>query len=202
MKKNGTETKDLNRESRVKPKQTQTSKSGGITKGGSKTQDRINQKDKHKRRVSSGESVAAKTGKTIKKEESISTSKALTVVALFQIRIIPMYLATIIFIGIWASYFYDTASLFYFSINEIYWAAGVTLLYTLSYLYHFCAYHRMFLHYGVANHLLSVVDTFWTIPLEDAQYFNGLMAFTGVMVAWTLYLYMRDRHKIKKGGYR
>lgn len=202
MKKNGTETKAPNRESRVKPKQAKTSKSGGITKGGSKAQDGISQKDKDKRRVSSSKPVAAKAGKTVKKEESVSISKALTIIALFQIRIIPMYLATIIFVGIWASYFYDTASLFYFSINEIYWAAGVTLLYTLSYLYHFCAYHRMFLHYGVANHLLSVVNTFWTIPLEEAQYFNGLMAFTGVMAAWTLYLYMRDRHKIKKGGYR
>lgn len=200
MKENG-KTKTTNRESRAKCK-TKTERNPKRQLESGNASKSINQKDKYKRRVSSGEPVGVKTGETVKKEESISISKALTVVALFQIRVIPMYLATIILIGIWASYFYDTASLFYFSINEIYWAAGVTLLYTLSYLYHFCAYHRMFLHYGVVNHLLSVVDTFWTIPLEDAQYFDGLMIFTGIMAAWTLYLYMRDRHKIKKGGYR
>lgn len=200
MKENG-KTKTTNGESRAKCK-AKTERNPKRQLENSNASKSISQKDKDKRRVSSGKPMGVKAGKTVKKEESVSISKALTIIALFQIRIIPMYLATIIFVGIWASYFYDTASLFYFSINEIYWAAGVTLLYTLSYLYHFCAYHRMFLHYGVANHLLSVVDTFWTIPLEEAQYFNGLMAFTGVMAAWTLYLYMRDRHKIKKGGYR
>lgn len=62
MKKNGTETKAPNRKSRIKPKQTKTSKSGGITKGGSKAQDSISQKDKDKRRVSSGKPMGVKAG--------------------------------------------------------------------------------------------------------------------------------------------
>lgn len=75
-----------------------------------------------------------------------------------------------------------STALFYFGIDlEILsYLGGVSFLtlgflYLSSYVFKFCAYHRMSLHYIVVNNLISVYDTYMGIPVSDGILFMGNM---------------------------
>ena len=66
-------------------------------------------------------------------------------------------------------------------------------LYLASYVFQFCAYHRMFLHYIVANNILVWFDYYIGIPVSDRMLFMLHTALVGVFLFLVLYLYRRER---------
>ena len=68
--------------------------------------------------------------------------------------------------------------LFYLGIDAIIltYIGGISFLtigflYLSSYVFKFCEYHRMFLHYIVIINVLSYIDMTWGIPLSDLNLF-------------------------------
>lgn len=110
---------------------------------------------------------------------------------LISLKIIPMLLALITLLNTVLSYKgIDIPLLSYI--------AGVSLLpllflYLSSYVFRFCAYHRMFLHYVAVNWILNIVDYYWGIPISDKDMFLVYMAIAGVSLFLILYLYLRHR---------
>ncbi len=85
--------------------------------------------------------------------------------------------------------------LFYFGIDlEILsYLGGVSFLtlgflYLSSYVFKFCEYHRMFLHYIVVTNLISIYDTYIGIPISDGTLFIYNMSIAGIFLFLILYL--------------
>lgn len=78
---------------------------------------------------------------------------------------------------------------------------GVSLLpllflYLTSYVFKFCAYHRMFLHYVTLNTLLNIYDLYVGIPLENRQLIALYLIGTCIFLFIILYLYVKTNSKI------
>jgi hypothetical protein len=61
-------------------------------------------------------------------------------------------------------------------------------LYLTSYVFKFCAYHRMFLHYIVVCDIINYIDYYYGIPLSDRSLFALNIIIAGVFLFVILYL--------------
>lgn len=67
----------------------------------------------------------------------------------------------------------DNVLMYYdISLDILSYIAGTSILTTIpmyisSYVYKFCKYHRMFIHYIVVNKVIAMVDNYIIIPLSD-----------------------------------
>ena len=119
------------------------------------------------------------------KEEKLR-SKFLYKIGLYALKILPMLLAGIDLL--------HTIHSYYFGDSEIFSYIGgigiivIVYLYINSYMYRFCEYHRMFLHYIVINNILAYIDYKYTIPLSDRNLFILYMIITGITLFIILYL--------------
>ena len=94
-------------------------------------------------------------------------NKTLYKLELYLLKVIPMLLALIAFLN---------TVLSYFDIDLVIWSyiGSVSLLpliflYMSSYVFKFCEYHRMFLHYVVVTNVLNVYDYYVGIPISDRE---------------------------------
>ena len=117
--------------------------------------------------------------------------KSLHKIELGLLKIIPMLLAFM---------YLSNSILYYFNIDCTIFSyiGGVSLLpllflYLSSYVFQFCEYHRMFLHYIVIINCINIYDYHIGIPINDLNYISLQLIITGIMLFITLYLY-----KIKK----
>lgn len=121
-------------------------------------------------------------------EESLR-SKYLYKIELYLIKIIPAVLAAISLLNTVLSYCgIDMPLLSY--------VGGISLLpliflYISSYVFRFCIYHRIFLHYVSITWILNIIDYYWGIPVSDKGIFLLYMSITGVFLFLLLYLHMR-----------
>lgn len=100
-------------------------------------------------------------------EESLR-SKALYKIQLYMLKVIPMVMAFICLLNTTLSYFdIDVPVLSYIASNSI---LTIIFLYLSSYVFRFCAYHRMFMHYTTVTWILNIVDTYIGIPIGDLPY--------------------------------
>lgn len=67
-------------------------------------------------------------------------------------------------------------------------------LYLSSYVFKFCEYHRMFLHYVVVTWVINIIDYYIEIPINDLEYLCLQMIVAGISLFIILYLYVRS-HK-------
>ena len=67
----------------------------------------------------------------------------------------------------------------------------LAFLYLVSYVFRFCIYHRMFLHYVVVNNILSIVDYTIGIPASLNAMLVTWLIYTGIFLF--LILYFRKR---------
>lgn len=67
-------------------------------------------------------------------------------------------------------------------------------LYLSSYVFKFCEYHRMFLHYVVVTWVINIIDYYIGIPINDLEYLCLQMIVAGISLFIILYLYVRS-HK-------
>lgn len=104
---------------------------------------------------------------------------------LLVIKVIPMVIAFIFAINIFLSYLN-------IEIKAFNYIAGVSFLplitfYTLSYLLHFCEYHRIFLHYIVIIDGISLYDEYYKIPVDDFTMFKIYSIITIICLFLILY---------------
>lgn len=119
--------------------------------------------------------------------------KTLYKLELYLLKIIPMLLALIAFLN---------TVLSYFDIDLVIWSyiGSVSLLpliflYMSSYVFRFCEYHRMFLHYVVITNVLNVYDYYVGIPISDRELLVLHMTITGISLFIILYLYVKSTKK-------
>ena len=91
-------------------------------------------------------------------------------------------------------------TLFYFGVDApiLTYIGGISFLtlgflYLSSYVFRFCEYHRMFLHYIVVINILSYIDMAWGIPISDSNLF---ILYTSIAVIFMfIIIYMKVKHE-------
>lgn len=125
-------------------------------------------------------------------------SKRLYKMELGLLKVLPMLLALVSLVNSILSYFeIDLPILSYIGGISI---ISMSFLYLSSYVFRFCAYHRMFLHYVVVTWVINIVDYYIGIPVSDLTYLCLQMIVAGIALFLILYLYVKN-HKKPVDGY-
>lgn len=124
-------------------------------------------------------------------------SKLLYKIELYLLKIIPMLMAV-------CSACNSILSYFDIEVVVINYLGGVSLLplmflYLSSYVFKFCAYHRMFLHYLLITDIINIYDYHIGIPLDNLKYLCLHMIVTIISMFIVLFLYI-NRKKKNKGS--
>ena len=72
----------------------------------------------------------------------------------------------------------------------------IIFLYISSYVFQFCAYHRMFLYYVFVSDATSYYDLYIGIPMDDRTLFMVEEIATGLFMFVVLYLKIFRRHEL------
>ena len=120
-----------------------------------------------------------------------SVSKREYKVMLGALKIIPMLLALCSMFNMLFDFFGVDSRFFSF-------ISGMSLLplaflYIASYVFQFCAYHRIFLHYIVANNALMAVDYYIGIPVSNAVLFMLYLLLIGMFLFLVLYYHQKEK---------
>lgn len=119
-------------------------------------------------------------------------NKALYKIQLYLIKVIPMVMAFISLVNTVFSYYdIDLPILSYIGGYSI---LTIVFLYLTSYVFKFCEYHRMFIHYIVVNWALNIYDAYIGIPLNDRGLLITYLTITGIFLFIILHLYVKS-HK-------
>ena len=122
-------------------------------------------------------------------------SNALYKIELYLLKVMPMLLAAI--------YLINTALSYYDIIVPILSHIGglsiipLIFMYVSSYVFRFCSYHRMFLHYIVINDSINLIDYYYTLPISDWKLFILHIGIAGIMLFVILYLYIKNHERDK-----
>ena len=114
-------------------------------------------------------------------------------IELYLLKIIPIVLAGIHLINTVFSYYnIDIIILSYIgSVSLI----PLIFLYISSYVFKFCEYHRMFLHYIIVNNLINIYDYYIGIPIDNKQLLITHLIIAGICLIIILYLYVKTNKK-------
>ena len=119
-------------------------------------------------------------------------SKFLYKIELYLIKIIPFVLATICFINTTLSYFYiDVTFLSYLGGISI---LPLIFLYISSYVFKFCLYHRLPLHYITVNLVINLIDEYIGIPLSNRHLYAIYIIITFIFLILLVYEHCRKRN--------
>ena len=122
-------------------------------------------------------------------------TKRLYKVEIYFLKIIPMLLALTALLNTLLSYFdIDAPILSYIGGISI---LPLLFLYLSSYVFKFCEYHRMFLHYVTVNWVLNIVDYYWGIPVSNKNLFLLYMVITGIFLFLILYFHQKEVKKTR-----
>lgn len=120
-------------------------------------------------------------------------SKRLYKIELLMLKLIPMILAFTALLNSILSYFgIDLYILSYVGGISIF---TMVFLYLSSYVFKFCEYHRMFLHYVVITWIINIIDYYIGIPVTDLEYLCLQMIVAGVSLFIILYLYVKHNKR-------
>lgn len=113
-------------------------------------------------------------------EKGENLNKSLYRIELYMIKIIPFILALVCFIN-------TTLSYFGIDISFLSYLGGVSLLplaffYLSSYVFRFCMFHRLPLHYISVNLLLNMADDYISIPLSNRGLYSVYLIVTFIFV--------------------
>ena len=127
-------------------------------------------------------------------EASSVRSKNLYKVTLLSLKIIPVLLAlcNVIHTGLCLAgidYLADILSIF----------GGCSIftlvfLYLTSYVFRFCLYHRLPLHYITVNLILNVIDEYIGIPLSNRSLYAVYLIITFIFIMLLVYEHCRKRN--------
>lgn len=124
-----------------------------------------------------------------------SVNKTLYKAELYLIKVIPMLFAFLSLLN-------DALSYFNIDVPLISYIGSVSILtlafmYLSSYVFKFCFYHRMFIHYTAVNWVLNIIDYYIGIPLSDRNLFVMYMILAGI----TLFIILKCRKQISGREY-
>ena len=120
-------------------------------------------------------------------------SKTLYKIELGLLKVIPMILALTALLNSILSYFgIDLYILSYIGGVSIF---TMLFLYLSSYVFKFCEYHRIFLHYIVSTWIINIIDYYVGIPISDLEYLCLQMIIAGISLFIILYLYVKSHKK-------
>lgn len=121
-------------------------------------------------------------------------SKLLYKIELHLLKIIPMILAFTALLNSILSYFnIDLYILSYIGGISIF---TMVFLYLSSYVFKFCEYHRMFLHYVVVTWIINTIDYYIGIPINDLEYLCLQLIIAGISLFIILLLYYKTNKKL------
>lgn len=117
-------------------------------------------------------------------------NKLLYKIELCLVKVIPMIYALLSLLNTTLSYFgIDVVILSYIgSVSFI----TLLLLYVTSYVFKFCEYHRMFIHYTTITWILNIIDLYIGIPVSDVGYLGIQLIVAGISLFIILYLYVKS----------
>ena len=114
------------------------------------------------------------------------------------LKIIPMLLALTTLLNQILSYFgIDLEVLGYIGGVSL---LPITFLYLASYCFHFCNYHRMFLHYVVVCDILTLIDYYIGIPISSVLLLLVYLSIAGITLFIILYLHQKHVKCIKSAA--
>ena len=122
-------------------------------------------------------------------------NKLLYKIELCLIKVIPMIYALLSLLNTTLSYFYINVEILSYigSVSLV----TLVLLYLTSYVFKFCEYHRMFIHYTTVTWILNIIDLYIGIPISDIGYLGIQLIIAGVLLFIILYLYTRKKTYLK-----
>lgn len=123
-------------------------------------------------------------------------NKLLYKIELCLIKVIPMIYALLSLLNTILSYFNINVVLLSYigSVSFI----TLLLLYITSYVFKFCEYYRMFIHYTTITWILNIVDLYIGIPISNFCYLGIQLIIAGISLFIILFLYLyRKEKKIK-----
>lgn len=117
-------------------------------------------------------------------------NKLLYKIELYLVKVIPMIYALLSLLNTTLSYFdINTVILSYIgSVSFI----TLLFLYITSYVFKFCEYHRMFIHYTTITWILNIIDLYIGIPVSDIWYLGIQLIIAGISLFIILYLYVKS----------
>lgn len=124
-------------------------------------------------------------------------NKDLYKIELYLLKVMPMLLAVIYLVNTVLSY-YDII------IPVLSYIGGLSFIplvfmYVSSYVFRFCSYHRMFLHYIVVNDSINLIDYYYTLPISDWELLILHMSVASIILFIILYMYVKGHSKnVKK----
>ena len=80
-------------------------------------------------------------------------------------------------------------------VNYIVYLMFFLFLYVSSYVFKFCEYHRMPIHYALGINPINVYDVYVGIPVDNYSMFGIYSIFTGIAIFITVYLYVKSHKK-------
>lgn len=126
--------------------------------------------------------------------EASYLNKTLYKIQLYLLKVIPMVMAFICILNSVLSYFdIDLPILSYIVGNSF---LTIVYFYITSYVFKFCSYHRMFMHYTTITWIINIVDLYIGIPIGDLPYLLLQLIVAGISLFIILYLYVKSNKKV------
>ena len=124
-------------------------------------------------------------------EKSRRLNRNLYFIEIKLLKILPSLIALIYFINI-------VLGLFEINLNSLSYIAGMSFIpllfmYISSYVFQFCEYHRLPLHYILINNLLSIIGYEFEIAIDVWLYVIIHSILFGLSIVIALYLYLKDK---------
>lgn len=118
-------------------------------------------------------------------------SSSLYKLEIIIIKVLPFIIAALYVLStILDHYSIDTTL-----INYIVYLMLFLFLYVSSYVFKFCEYHRMPIHYALGINVINVYDVYVGIPVDDYLMLEIYGIFTGIAIFITVYLYVKNHKK-------
>ena len=122
-------------------------------------------------------------------------SKLMYKIELILLKILPILMVICAICNSILSYFDIDLTIFSY-------IGGVSLLpliffYLSSYVFKFCEYHRMFLHYITISDCINWLDYFVMIPISDINLLILLVSLFGMTCFIALFMFLREKGRLQ-----
>jgi len=116
-------------------------------------------------------------------------NRLLSKLVLYSVKVIPMVVSLIYVLNTVLSY----CGIDWPGFSYIVQCLFIGFIYCASLRFHFCIYHRLFIHYITLTLTLNIVDYHWGIFLSDRNLFLCYMIITGIFLFLILYCHQHYR---------
>jgi hypothetical protein len=118
-------------------------------------------------------------------------SKYLYKITLLIIKVLPSIIGLCAFFGALFDYHNINSCIF----NYIVTGCFILFLYISSYVFRFCSYHRLPLHYFLIVNILNIIDTYIGIPIDNFRLFQMYLIISGLFIVIYIYQYVTSNKR-------